>query len=540
MMRNIFLCFIIMMSALLAMGQEKTPVRDTTAMPKLEIPEITIVGKKAITLPFARKGEVYDVELYEVPSPDTSLLEERFAMALPLGPLPRYDEPLLPWHFSAEGAVGSFSTVDLKLLADYKGKLWGIYGNTSFSTTNGHTDNAEGKYFDANINAHSLINTDNSILQSFRMLGGIKMMFEKYGMYGIKDFNVNRSRNNVLLHGEISSLEREKSSYDIGLSADIWSVADYNDSSVTLMSPELTANYALSFSRFKFATGLSFSGTSINYNQAAESPSLFGINAGIRWYAGEKFSLEAGGQMYDGSGSDGSGKTLLSPFVIGRLEIDKDRQLSVWFKPDMCLSKYGQVIKYNPYIVREFTLKPESAPIKLGGGFWFNGKILSLEINGEFSKISDKSIFVSEDNQIKLYYVDAIQVITRIYGTFTPQKNMRVTFTGIIQPTYEEGKNVQLPMIPLIKSGVRGEYSLDIPLKFWTSFEYWSKQKVDLISGKDISSRFLVEVGASTQFIPRTILSAEIRNLLDDRYEWWNNYIAPGISFRLKARINFL
>ena len=31
-----------------------------TTMPSLELPEITIVGKKAITLPFARKGEIFD------------------------------------------------------------------------------------------------------------------------------------------------------------------------------------------------------------------------------------------------------------------------------------------------------------------------------------------------------------------------------------------------------------------------------------------------------------------------------------------------
>lgn len=539
-MRKVFLSgFIVMFSALSAIGQEKANLRDTTTMPKLEIPEITIVGKKAITLPFARKGEVYDVELYEVPPPDTSLLEERFAMALPLGPLPRYNEPLLPWHFSAQGSFGSFSTVNVKVLADYKGKLWGIYGNTSLSSTKGHTENAECKYFDANINAHSLINTDNSILQSFRMLGGVGMIFEKYGMYGIKEINVDRSRNNILLHGGISSLERDKNAYDVHLSADIWSVSD-NDSSTTLMSPELSANYALSFARFLFSAGLSYSGTSLNYKQSTESPSLLSINVGIRWNTTEKWSIEAGGEIYDGSGSDRSGKTLLSPFVIGRLEIDKDRQLSVWFKPEMSLYTYGELIKLNPYIIREFILKPESAPIKIGGGFWFNGEILSLELNGEFSKISDKSILISEDSQILLQYVDAIQVIARIYGTFTPQKNMRITFSGIIQPTYEEGNSVQLSMIPLIKSGVRGELFLNIPLRIWSSVEYWSEQNIDLISEKDIGARFLVEVGASTQIIPRTILSAEIRNLLDDRYEWWNNYIAPGISFRLKAKINFL
>ena len=42
----------------------------------LLFPEITIVGKKAITLPFARKGEIYDVNIYQAPPPDTLLLGE--------------------------------------------------------------------------------------------------------------------------------------------------------------------------------------------------------------------------------------------------------------------------------------------------------------------------------------------------------------------------------------------------------------------------------------------------------------------------------
>ncbi|HLF15078.1 MAG TPA: hypothetical protein VI932_09350, partial [Bacteroidota bacterium] len=60
-------------------------------LPRLEIPEITIVGKKAITLPFARKGELYDVPLYEAPPPDSGLLTDRPPVDLPPGSLPRYE-----------------------------------------------------------------------------------------------------------------------------------------------------------------------------------------------------------------------------------------------------------------------------------------------------------------------------------------------------------------------------------------------------------------------------------------------------------------
>ena len=543
MKKTAILVIILLLPCAFVRSQDKPVVRDTTAMPKLEIPEITIVGKKAITLPFARKGEIYDVELYEAPPPDTSLLDDRIAMSLPLGPLPRYAEPLEPWHLSAEGTFGSFSAGNLRILGDYKGRQWGIYGNASFGMTDGHTDRSEGSLFDANVNAHSLVQTDNNILKSFRVLGGLGMMFEKYGMFGIKDVKVDRSRNNVAFHAGISSLEREKSAFDVKLTADIWSVTDSRaaaESTAAVMSPELSASYSVGISQFRFTTGLSYGGTSLNYDNPTESPSILELSAGIRWLATSKWSLEIGGQMHNGSGSDGSGKTLLSPFVIGRLEINKDRQLSVWFKPAMQLHSYGAKSKSNPYLVREIILRPESFPVNLGGGFWFNGEVLSLEVNGEFSKISDKAVTVADSGYLRLEYKNAVRVAASIHGTFTPTENARIIFSGIIQPTYEEGKSVQLPMIPLLKSGARGEISLKVPITLWTSLEYWSNQNINFTSTRDLGSRMLVGVGASTTMIPRTIISAEIQNLLNNRFAWWDNYIAPGVWFRLNAKVNFL
>jgi len=536
------LVFCVIFSITSQYGQERPVQRDTTAMPRLEIPEITIVGKKAITLPFARKGEVYETGLYEASPPDTSLLEPRIAMSLPLGPLPRYDEPLIPWHFSAEGSIGSYSTGDLRIFGDYKGRRWGIYGNASLGTTGGHTDRAEGSSFDASITAHSLVKTDNSILKSFRVLGGIAMMFDKYGMFGLKDISVDRSRNNFALHAGLSSLEREKSAYDVSISADIWSILDRRtpaDSSVTVMSPELKADYSVAISKFRFNAGLLYGGTSLNYDRTTESPSLLGLNAGIRWQATKKWSVELGGQLHDGSGSDGSGRTLLSPFAIARFEIDKDRQVSIWTKPGMRLNSYGTQSERNPYLIREIILQPESVPLNIGGGFWFNGEILSIEVNGEFSKISDKTVTVADSGYLRLTYVDAVQAAVNIHGTFTPVKYARLIFSGAIQPTYKEGQSVQLPMIPLIQGATRGEISLPMPITMWMSLEYWSKQNINFNSTNDLASRFLVGLGASTTIIPRTVLSAEVDNLLGDQYEWWSRYGAPGITFRLNAKVNF-
>jgi hypothetical protein len=305
------------------------------------------------------------------------------------------------------------------------------------------------------------------------------------------------------------------------------------------MSPELKAGYSVAISKFLFNTGLLYTGSSLNYDRATESPSLLGVNAGIRWQATKKWSLELGGLLHDGSGSDGSGRTLMMPYAVGRFEIDKDRQFSVWTKPGMRLNSYGSDSRQNPYLVREIIIRPESAPLNIGGGFWFNGEVLSLEVNGEFSKINDKTVTVADSGYLRFTHVDAVQALVNVYGTFTPNDFSRLIFSGVIQPTYEENESSQLPMIPLVKAAARGEITLSMPITFWMSLEYWSKQNISFNKSDDIGARILVGLGASTTVIPRTILSAEINNLLDDKYEWWKDYGAPGINFLLNAKVNF-
>ena len=61
----VFIVFLMMCGS--ALSQEQPQEKKPEEPPSLEIPEITIIGKKAITLPFARKGELYDVNIYEAP-----------------------------------------------------------------------------------------------------------------------------------------------------------------------------------------------------------------------------------------------------------------------------------------------------------------------------------------------------------------------------------------------------------------------------------------------------------------------------------------
>jgi hypothetical protein len=540
-LRNILIVLAVLIYTLRGAAQDQPTRRDTVTMPKLEIPEITIVGKKAITLPFARKGEIYSTEIYEAPLPDTSLIEERTSPAFPLGTLPRYDESFIPFHLSVQSSFASFATVHGRIFADYKKRNWGLYGNGELKISNGHVDGADGKSVDLNFKAHALVKTDNAILGSFRTLGGLKFYHDAYGLYGIKSSSVDRSRTAVNFSAELHSVERESGSLDLNLSTLIWSVKDIypsTDFSSSTVSPEFDALYGINLGKINLNTELHYQSSSLNYNYPVQTPSLFDILMSAQWNLTPKWKLEAGGSFSEGSSSNGSSRTLIRPFASLQWQIDRDRQLSVWFKPNMKIDSYNDLMNSNPYLIRQIIINPEVRSVNLGSRFWYNSELYTIEVKGSAFVSSNKPVQVSKLELVDLAYVNSEQFILDLNGIIYPSEKIQIHVSGILQPSYERGKAIQLPMIPLVKMGVRGEIALNIPVSLWSGIEFWSKQNAALDGATKLKERLLLNAGASTTVIPRTFLSLEISNIFNRKYEWWSGYIAPGISFLLDAKLN--
>jgi len=527
----------------IGLSQEKIAPRDTSLLPRLEIPEITIVGKRAITLPFARKGEIYDIDIFDAPTADTSLLAHRPPVSLPLGLLPRYDEPLIPWHFSAEGRLGSFSTAALRALADYKGKQWGIYGSTSYEGTAGHTDNSQGNSFRADIKAHSIVSTDNEVLGNMRASLGTMFSHEKYGMFGIGGESVDRYRNNFALDAHLATLSGQPNAVELDMKADVWSLGDSRsvaDSQVSAVSPLISAVYGRDFESFKFKTGMSYAGSSLDYQHQVQSPSLLGLWASGEWPILKKWYLQLGGKYERGTGLEGEATSIAAPFAFLRWEIEPDRMISFWMQPLMQLASYGDETRLNPYLAPEVALRPEKSRVRLGASFWFNSPVFSLEIQGSFSKVSNQHITSAEGGRIWLDYVDATRYEVSAVGYLKPAEDMRLKFSGSISPSYGEGSSVQLPMVPIVQMEARGEADLHLPLTLWSSLSYMSRQNIDRQGARTLGDRLILGAGALSGIIPGTVLSFEISNIFNTAYEWWNGYKAPGRKFMLSARTNFL
>jgi len=542
----ILVCALILFSGLLHSQdslQQAQAVKDTVGsqLPRLEIPEITIVGKKAITLPFARKGEMYDVNIYEAPPPDTSLLGRRKLMSLPIGSLPRYEQRLDPWRLSAEGSFGSFTTAHARGYLDYTTLQWGLSGNGGYRTTQGHADNASATSTQLEFKARSLVATDNEILRSFRTSGGISYVHDEYGMYGIPFYPVRRSRNNFTFTGRLGSVNRQGTVIDVDLATSVFNITDKDSTGskdATSVSPRLQAAVLSDLNTMQLSTELHYQSSSLDYSQPTESPSLFGFSLGARWRIGDKLLLGVGGIYDHGSDMYGDDHTLVAPTATLTWEKDRDRVWSFWYRPEIRLTPYDEYANRNPYLVREFAMRPERVPVNFGSTLKYNGEMIVLDLSASFAHSEDHPVEIADSGTISLAYIDVDDLIVRASGTLIPSGKSRLIFSGTIEPARFPGTSVQLPMTPLLQLHVRGETDLNIPLMLWCSIDYRSKCNVDFSASESLSDVALLGAGVSTHALSHVTLSFEISNILNTAMEWWKGYSAPGRQLTLETKIN--
>ncbi len=543
MKRLLTLFALIIQCAATLLAQDTTAaVRDSSgALPRLEIPEITIVGKKAIVLPFARKGEVYDAAVYLAPPPDTSLLGDRRMMPLPIGALPRYEEQLRPWRASLSGGLGNYTSGRLFGYVDYTALRWGIGGKAGYSTTQGHTWNSDGNATEFSVRGHSLVATDNAVLRDFRAEGSLSYRRSAYGMYGIPGFALRRTTKNVDLDGMIGSINREGAVLDLSLGASIIDVTDAEqggDASVSIVSPVITGTFSADLNATRVVANLVFRNSSLNYSATTQSPGFVAFTAGARWNLSPVMAITLQGAYQHASGTDGDNHTYLLPDVSVTWASDKDRVWSFWYKPELRLDGYGELLRANPYLARELSLRPERSPVRFGSTLRYNSERLSLELEGSYAHTYDRMVTLADSGRLRFGYADVDQVTATVKGTLSMAEALALQFHGTIAPARPKATNTQLPMVPLAVAGARIEYGAGKAVTARAGVTYTSKRNVDFDGTRALNDAVLFDGGISTRLVPRTSLSFHIDNIFNTAFQWWEGYSAPGRQFMIEANIS--
>ncbi len=537
----LFFSFLIFFQLCNGQVQDSTPKNISQEMPKLEIPEITIIGKKAITLPFARKGETYDVNIYKAPEFNQSLIGDRITFVLPKGKFARYEERRQPLRLALDGTFGSLPIAKFNTYLDHNTLDWGLTGRAGYGTTSGHVKNADANSFNAEANAYSLINTDNDLLKTLRLAFGLGLSADKYKLFGRQDTVPDRSRNNTAINIQLGSMRQQSVIVDVGLNANITTLTDEFKGQrfkVNTFSPNLNSLFGFDIGGSRLTSEFNYKSSALDFEDL-QTPSLVSLVFRSQWNYSESMQFTIGGTYAVGSGSDGSSKSLIRPNAFVRWQMSEGNEISFWYEPKMEIRNYLENFNIVPYLDRKINLNPEISPLQLGFAYNLTSEKYAIETRASFIKTSNKTIVVADNNRLVLDYVEALQTTLQINGKLELIQNLLLKGSGTLQPTYVVGKSEQLPMIPLFKSKISSEYTFSIPLTISTTFEYWTKQNVTLDPvSPAIGEVFLLGLGATSRIIPRTFITFEISNLLNTKYFWWEGYKAPGIQFLLSAQVN--
>lgn len=526
-------------------AQDTTAARDTVRnreLPRLEIPEITIVGKKAITLPFARKGEIYDVPLYEAPPPDSTLLTDRPPIDLPGGSLPRYEQREMPWRVSAEASAGRWGSLGLRGYVDYHTQTWNLSTAGGYRRTDGHVPGSSGDEFDAGGRYTSLVSTDNGILGNFRVNGDLGYRHDAFGMYGMMPAGTDRDRDKFTIGAGVSSIRRSGLVFDFNVGAEIFSVDDTRsgiDSGITVTTPALKAAVTADAGVARVITEFRYTTSSLDYQNSLPSPELYTLVGAVQWRISEEFFIKTGGEFSGGTGTDEVSRTRVSPLAELEWKVTPGRKLNFWFRPGMTLTSYPELAGEIPYLAREVMMIPAERTVDLGGSLWYNSGMLTVEAGGEYVRTTNRPLIVTDSTGIHPEFGGTWETILTIEGSVKPSELFRLDFNGAVRPARERGGDSQLPMTPLGKAGVQAAFDLIPGWTFTAASRYWYKQNIDRNGTESIAGVFLLDAGASTDLIPRVLISAGIHNLLDKKYSWWSGYPARGLDlfFTVKANL---
>jgi hypothetical protein len=521
---------------ILAQEQER---RD---LPVLEIPEITIVGRKVITLPFARKGEVIEVQLYEAPPPDTSLLTQRIAPQLPRGIYLHSKEKRSPWRFALSAETGSYAARGLSGVVRYSELDWEGYAEVNFAATDGHAPNTRASASAFNLGGQTFIATDNDLLGLFRLSADVTVGSESYGMFVHRDTSTERSRQHFTLLTSLTSADARQSSFQLSLMIRSLSLTDTEPGSrheSSALSPTIRTSWSAQFGTVYSTIELSYETSSLQYARPQESPSVLTISSTARWSLAETWFLHLGGKYQYGADSEGGTGYLFSPVALLRWKPSPTTELSAFWEPSIRMISYVEALNENPYLVHEPVLRTPFSQISGGLGFSHIAGPLTLGGKLALERTKDTPVHIVQNRTIQLQYAEATHLTLELNARMSLSERLRTSAFLTAHDARDVVTDRQLPMTPALRLGARGELDLQLPATVWVNLRFIGPRDVDFTSSLSLDAAVLADIGISSTVIPYSIVALELSNLFGSPYQWWKGYTAPGRRFGLRVHTSF-
>lgn len=533
------------------------------SLPPIEIENVTVIGKRMVVLPKARKGEVLDTSIYVLPAGDSLLFTQRISnLGGAAGPLPGYREFESPLRLDAEASIGSYLSPRAMVRGEYVRSAYDITALLDARSTSGHIDGAKATSALASARGSLLVGDDMTPLGRFRLSAGGTYAADAYTLYGAQTAPADRDRTGTTLEIGLRGEGNARLQYALALEIASTDVEDSRGDTTRTMSaltPAFNVELGMPIdSVVDVRARLNFSSTSLRYAAPSQTPSAYALLAEAGWRPTPSLTLTGGLTVASAENSDSGSARLVMPRVTIRYAADSDISIVAAFEPELRPASYRERIMQAPYVDGDIELRAERVPVAVALGVNVNNVIgthgdepsrLSARL---FYEITEQTPVVDASDgggRLRYRHVDAERLGADVSLHIPFDERWRVMLGLRAQSVRDRADDQPLPMTPAFDLRARVDYALPVggrTLNLFADATVMTEQQVvvaRLLGPSDalpapLATRFLVGVGAEYRVAQYLTVVAEASNLLGLRYDAWKGYSAPGLEVRGGIRLN--
>ncbi len=519
------------------------------SLPTLEIENVTVIGKRTVVLPKARKGEVLDTSVYRLPAGDSLLFAERISnLGGPGGALPGYREFEQPLRVAAEASLGTYISPRVLISGEYVRPAYDLGAGVDFRNTAGHVDSAKATSVLLGAHGSLLLGDEGSPIGRFRLSAGVDYSSDSYSLYGRAAGAVDRSRT----ASTIALTMRDEASgsihYSLGLNISQTSVADTRsdttaEASATVPLFNLSAGTRVD-SALELRAGFVFASTSLRYGVATQTPSYLSAMAEVEYRANERTVLTGGIVAAQGENSDSGSAGLVMPRLSARYSLAPTLALYAWFAPELRGPSYREQVMLAPYVEREITLHPERIPVNVAFGTAATIGTVALDARLFYQTIENlPAVVATAPGTLVVEHVDASIVGLAATATVQLAEDLELQCEGIFRSSRVADSSVDVPMTPAVDLRVRAGYRFNDRIDIFGTLAAQTEQRTVLattslpVDAQRVGPRLLIGGGASYRLFDRLKAFIELDNAIGYSYQRWQNYSAPGFELRGGVRV---
>lgn len=519
-------------------------------VPPLTIENVTVVGKRVVVLPAARKGEVLDTTLYLLPPGDTLMFGSRVSNAAGAGGLlPTYTEFTSPAHFGFEASLGTLLSPRALVHGEYIRRAYDIAGVVDYRGISAYVPGAEASSLLIGLHGGISFGGDDPVLGRARASASFERIGDSYNLFGLIQGSsgsssfIERGRTATSFGAALASQQGGTVDYDVHFRLTSVSVRDVGDSTreATATTPNIGFLAGFRIDSVHASLQAEYVTTSLQYGTPTQTPSLFSIRGTGEWRPGPAFLL-TGGLLYAGGQSSDSGSTtLVMPFASMRYDLSRTASLFAAFSPELRPPSYRDRIMSAPYVDREILLRPEKVNVALSAGARLALDPVTVEGRFFYRTAENTPVVVALDSTqiglLRYQYVDSRVLGLAASLNWPVSAALTVTGDATIQSAVATGSSQHLPMTPDLDLRARGDYLLTPAITLSGTLTFQSAQATGFAPGSpDLSSRVLLGIGGGYKIQSSLEAFAEVANLVNSNYDLWRNYRAPGLELRAGIR----